>query len=63
MPTIASSPASPDTLFGRVRLGYLLIESVRLDAWSTFVTEGLGCMRIVRSPRCSPAGSMRISAA
>ena len=42
MPTIASSPASPDTLFGRVRLGYLLIESVRLDAWSTFVTEGLG---------------------
>ncbi|RQS60447.1 VOC family protein [Burkholderia sp. Bp8986] len=42
MPTIASSPAAPDSLFGRVHLGYLLIQSVRLDAWSTFVTEGLG---------------------
>ncbi len=30
------------SLFGRMRLGYVLIESRRLDAWQRFATEGLG---------------------
>ena len=31
-----------DSLFGRMRLGYVLIESRRLEAWQRFATEGLG---------------------
>lgn len=30
------------SLFGRMRLGYLLVESARIDAWQRFVAEGLG---------------------
>lgn len=31
-----------DNLFGRVRLGYVLIESQRTAAWKRFATEGIG---------------------
>lgn len=31
-----------DSLFGRMRLGYVLIESCRQDAWQRFAKEGLG---------------------
>lgn len=30
------------SLFGRVRMGYVLAESSRLDAWTRFAVEGLG---------------------
>ncbi|WP_026229708.1 VOC family protein [Trinickia symbiotica] len=42
MPTIASLPAAPKSLFGHVRMGYLLAESERLDEWAKFTAEGLG---------------------
>lgn len=41
MSTAASSVAVP-TLFGRIRLGYVVVESARLDAWHHFASEGLG---------------------
>lgn len=31
-----------DSLFGRMRLGYVLVESRRQDAWQRFATQGLG---------------------
>jgi 2,3-dihydroxybiphenyl 1,2-dioxygenase len=31
-----------DNLFGRARLGYVLVESLRVDAWNRFAVEGLG---------------------
>lgn len=37
-----SKEAGAPCLFGRVRLGYVLVESGRLDAWSRFGKEGLG---------------------
>ncbi|MCC8402476.1 VOC family protein [Paraburkholderia sp. MMS20-SJTN17] len=40
--TAASSAAAPNTLFGRVRMGYLLAESARLEEWAKFTAEGLG---------------------
>ncbi len=40
--TATSSAAEPNSLFGRVRMGYLLAESVRLDEWAMFAGEGLG---------------------
>ncbi|RQR45949.1 extradiol ring-cleavage dioxygenase [Burkholderia sp. Bp9140] len=42
MPTIVSPRPTINSLFGRVRMGYLLAESVRLREWSTFASEGLG---------------------
>jgi 2,3-dihydroxybiphenyl 1,2-dioxygenase len=42
MPTIANSGPRTNSLFGRVRMGYLLAESNRLDEWRTFAAEGLG---------------------
>ena len=30
------------SIFGRMRLGYVLVESQRLDAWHRFATDGLG---------------------
>jgi 2,3-dihydroxybiphenyl 1,2-dioxygenase len=34
--------SASDTLFNRVRLGYVMAESNKLDEWQTFVKEGLG---------------------
>lgn len=31
-----------ESLFGRMRLGYILIESTRTDAWRRFAAEGIG---------------------
>ena len=31
-----------ESLFGRVRLGYLLVESQRLDEWQRFAADGIG---------------------
>ncbi|WP_420210643.1 VOC family protein [Burkholderia aenigmatica] len=42
MPAIASSSSAPNSLFGRIRMGYVLAESTRLDEWRKFVGEGLG---------------------
>ncbi|MBN3815759.1 extradiol ring-cleavage dioxygenase [Paraburkholderia sp. Se-20369] len=42
MPTISSSAPSPKSLFGRIRMGYLLAESTRLDEWVKFASHGLG---------------------
>lgn len=36
-----SSPIA-SSLYGRIRLGYVLIESARLDDWQRFAAEGLG---------------------
>ena len=33
---------APDSLFGRVKLGYLLVESQRLDDWQRFAADGIG---------------------
>lgn len=33
---------SRSSLFGRIRMGYLLVESQRLQAWERFAAEGLG---------------------
>lgn len=31
-----------ESLFGRVRLGYVLIESCKTDAWRRFAADGIG---------------------
>lgn len=35
-------PTDGGTLFGRIRLGYVVIESERLEAWRQFAQDGLG---------------------
>jgi 2,3-dihydroxybiphenyl 1,2-dioxygenase len=35
------APPNP-SLFGRMRLGYVLVESTKLDAWQRFAADGLG---------------------
>ena len=42
MPIIASPVQAPESLFGHIRMGYLLAESTRLDEWRRFAAEGLG---------------------
>ncbi|KWF27845.1 VOC family protein [Burkholderia pseudomultivorans] len=42
MPTIEGSTPAASSLFGRVRMGYLLAESSRLGEWAKFASEGLG---------------------
>ncbi|MGU7774825.1 VOC family protein [Burkholderia sp. MR1-5-21] len=42
MPTIVNSGSAPASLFGRVRLGYVLAESARQEEWRTFAADGLG---------------------
>ncbi|HMS07202.1 MAG TPA: VOC family protein [Burkholderiaceae bacterium] len=46
-----------DSLFGRVRLGYVLVESRRRDAWQRFATEGLG---LHAEPVASGALALRV---
>ena len=50
MSTFASSGAAPTSLFGRVRMGYLLAESTRLDEWRRFTADGLGLHVDVAQP-------------
>lgn len=51
MPTIASSEPASKSLFGRVRMGFLLAESSRLDEWRKFAAEGLGLHVDIPQPR------------
>ena len=45
-----------DDLFGRIRMGYLLAESMRLGEWETFARDGLG----VHVDRTADAINLRI---
>ncbi|MEX3939933.1 VOC family protein [Paraburkholderia sp. EG287B] len=51
MPNISSPSRLPKSLFGRVRMGYLLAESTRLAEWRKFVGEGLGLHVDVLEPK------------
>ncbi|NHB10734.1 extradiol ring-cleavage dioxygenase [Burkholderia cepacia] len=51
MPTIVSARSPTSSLFGRVRMGYLLAESARLREWTKFASEGLGLHVDTPDPR------------
>lgn len=51
MPTIVNSELAPNSLFSRMRMGYLLAESTRLDEWRRFAAEGLGLHVDISQPR------------
>ncbi|CAN0625301.1 Glyoxalase/bleomycin resistance protein/dioxygenase [Burkholderia multivorans] len=48
--TVPVRENSRDSLFGRVRMGYVLAESRKLAEWQRFVTEGLGLHADIAQP-------------
>jgi len=51
--TSASQPLPPDVdadIFGQVRLGYVVVGSLRLDQWQRFATEAIGLHLAQASP-------------